>query len=112
VLLITIHSYRLSWFIKLIDYSTALTDIQKNLYKSILMKDLSAFDNGRKTSLMNSKLFIFSNTVELDAHFLFILFQVLMQLRKCCNHPYMFGKLWSQRPSFSETFILIIFRRH
>ncbi|ORY40113.1 hypothetical protein BCR33DRAFT_369891 [Rhizoclosmatium globosum] len=47
---------------------TPMTDLQKKLYKSILTKDMSAFDTGKKTALMN----------------------VLMQLRKCCNHPYLF----------------------
>ncbi|KAJ3031206.1 UNVERIFIED_CONTAM: Chromodomain-helicase-DNA-binding protein 1-like [Siphonaria sp. JEL0065] len=45
-----------------------MTDIQKKLYKSILTKDMTAFDSGKKTGLMN----------------------ILMQLRKCCNHPYLF----------------------
>ncbi|KAI9350261.1 chromodomain helicase DNA binding protein 1-like protein [Obelidium mucronatum] len=47
---------------------TPITDVQKSLYKSILTKDMSAFDTGKKTALMN----------------------ILMQLRKCCNHPYLF----------------------
>ncbi|KAJ3282090.1 Chromodomain-helicase-DNA-binding protein 1-like, partial [Blyttiomyces sp. JEL0837] len=45
-----------------------MTPLQQKIYKSILMKDIGAFDASRKTSLMN----------------------ILMQLRKCSNHPYMF----------------------
>ncbi|KAI9331296.1 SNF2 family N-terminal domain-containing protein [Zopfochytrium polystomum] len=45
-----------------------LTPLQRKLYRSILLKDASAFDSAKKTSLMN----------------------ILMQLRKCSNHPYMF----------------------
>ena len=48
---------------------TPISDIQKKIYKAILYKDLSAFgDAGKKTRLLN----------------------VLMQLRKCVNHPYLF----------------------
>ncbi|XP_065892694.1 chromodomain-helicase-DNA-binding protein 1-like isoform X2 [Dysidea avara] len=48
---------------------TGMTSLQKKLYKSILMRDTSVFgEAGSRTSLMN----------------------VLMQLRKCCNHPYLF----------------------
>ncbi|XP_060689684.1 chromodomain-helicase-DNA-binding protein 1-like isoform X1 [Hemiscyllium ocellatum] len=44
--------------------------LQKKYYKAILMKDLDAFDNemGKKTRLMN----------------------ILIQLRKCVDHPYLF----------------------
>ncbi|XP_064649880.1 chromodomain-helicase-DNA-binding protein 1-like [Lineus longissimus] len=51
-----------------------LSDLQKKYYKAILTKDLEAFDNDstshpvNRTSLMN----------------------ILMQLRKCVNHPYLF----------------------
>ncbi|XP_059177653.1 chromodomain-helicase-DNA-binding protein 1-like [Physella acuta] len=48
-----------------------LSPIQKKLYKAILTKDLSVFDNNSRpnqTSLMN----------------------ILMQLRKCVAHPYLF----------------------
>jgi superfamily II DNA/RNA helicase len=48
---------------------TSLSNVQKNLYKSILTKDLSAFgESGNKTRLLN----------------------VMSQLRKCINHPYLF----------------------
>lgn len=50
---------------------TGISDIQKKLYKAILKKDLASFDNqlsSSKTSLSN----------------------ILMQLRKCVNHPYIF----------------------
>ncbi|KAJ3068116.1 Chromodomain-helicase-DNA-binding protein 1-like [Podochytrium sp. JEL0797] len=47
---------------------TPMSDLQKTLYKSILTKNMAVFDTGRKTGLMN----------------------ILMQLRKCCNHPYLF----------------------
>lgn len=47
-----------------------LSDMQRDWYKSILKKDLSGLylDRGVKTTLLN----------------------VVMQLRKCCNHPYLF----------------------
>ncbi|RKO94060.1 SNF2 family N-terminal domain-containing protein, partial [Blyttiomyces helicus] len=45
-----------------------LTPLQANLYKSILAKDLSIFSKRQKTGLQN----------------------ILMQLRKCCLHPYLF----------------------
>ncbi|KAK6180019.1 hypothetical protein SNE40_012242 [Patella caerulea] len=49
-----------------------LSPLQKKLYKAILIKDLDVFDNSnpnvKSTSLMN----------------------ILMQLRKCVNHPYLF----------------------
>lgn len=47
-----------------------MSALQKKLYKAVLTKDLDAFaqDHGYKTRLMN----------------------ILMQLRKCCNHPYIF----------------------
>jgi len=50
---------------------TGMSDIQKKYYKAILMKDLDAFNSpggSMKTRLMN----------------------ILMQLRKCVNHPYLF----------------------
>ncbi|KAI1899825.1 hypothetical protein AGOR_G00065750 [Albula goreensis] len=47
-----------------------MSALQKKYYKAILMKDLDAFENeqGSKTRLLN----------------------ILMQLRKCVNHPYLF----------------------
>ncbi|XP_065055431.1 chromodomain-helicase-DNA-binding protein 1-like [Rhopilema esculentum] len=49
---------------------SGISSIQKKLYKAILTKDYAAFrsDGPKKTSLMN----------------------VLLQLRKCCSHPYIF----------------------
>lgn len=50
---------------------TGMTDLQKRYYKAILMKDLDAFNSASgfmKTRLMN----------------------ILIQLRKCINHPYLF----------------------
>ncbi|KAJ3406723.1 Chromodomain-helicase-DNA-binding protein 1-like [Chytriomyces hyalinus] len=47
---------------------TPMTPVQKSLYKSILTKDMSPFESGRRAGLMN----------------------ILMQLRKCGNHPYLF----------------------
>ncbi|KAJ3215196.1 Chromodomain-helicase-DNA-binding protein 1-like [Clydaea vesicula] len=47
---------------------TNLSSLQKKIYKGILMKDLSVFNEKKKLKLMN----------------------VLMQLRKCVNHPYLF----------------------
>ncbi|KAL4656875.1 chromodomain-helicase-DNA-binding protein 1-like isoform X2 [Arapaima gigas] len=47
-----------------------MSALQKRYYKAILMKDIDAFENeqGSKTRLLN----------------------ILMQLRKCVNHPYLF----------------------
>ncbi|XP_042190560.1 chromodomain-helicase-DNA-binding protein 1-like [Callorhinchus milii] len=47
-----------------------LSSLQKKYYKALLMKDLDAFENemGKKARLMN----------------------ILIQLRKCVNHPYLF----------------------
>ncbi|RMX56153.1 hypothetical protein pdam_00012086 [Pocillopora damicornis] len=50
---------------------TGMTDLQKRYYKAILLKDLDAFNSASgfmKTRLMN----------------------ILIQLRKCINHPYLF----------------------
>ncbi|PFX20700.1 Chromodomain-helicase-DNA-binding protein 1-like [Stylophora pistillata] len=50
---------------------TGMTDLQRRYYKAILMKDLEAFNSTSgfmKTRLMN----------------------ILIQLRKCINHPYLF----------------------
>ena len=45
------------------------TDLQKKIYRAVLHKDISVFgESGKKTRLLN----------------------VLMQLRKCVNHPYLF----------------------
>ncbi|KAI8837329.1 SNF2 family N-terminal domain-containing protein [Chytridium lagenaria] len=45
-----------------------LSSTQRKLYKSLLLKDPTVFSSSRTNSLMN----------------------VLMNLRKCCNHPYLF----------------------
>ncbi|KAF0982857.1 hypothetical protein FDP41_010836 [Naegleria fowleri] len=45
-----------------------LSKLQKEWYRSILTKDLNAIKGGEKVRLLN----------------------VVMQLRKCCNHPYLF----------------------
>ena len=48
---------------------TPLSPLQRRIYRAALMKDLgSVVANGTKTGLMN----------------------IAMELRKCCNHPYMF----------------------
>ncbi|KAJ8409865.1 hypothetical protein AAFF_G00209060 [Aldrovandia affinis] len=68
-----------------------MSALQKRYYKAILMKDLDAFQNeqGGKTRLLN----------------------ILMQLRKCVNHPYLFdGKspLIDKAPgNHEECFILV-----
>ncbi|KAL9649595.1 hypothetical protein ABK040_003272 [Willaertia magna] len=46
-----------------------MSKMQKEYYRSILTKDLNALKGGEKVRLLN----------------------VVMQLRKCCNHPYLFG---------------------
>lgn len=48
---------------------TKLTKMQKKYYKAILSKDRAALGKKNKRSLVN----------------------VIMSLRKCCNHPYMFA---------------------
>jgi SNF2 family DNA or RNA helicase len=47
---------------------TGISDVQKKLYKALLTKNMAAFENQSKIRLNN----------------------VLMQLRKCVNHPYLF----------------------
>lgn len=49
---------------------TGLSEVQKNLYKQILMREIDTVNgnNGSRTAILN----------------------IVMQLRKCCNHPYLF----------------------
>eukprot|EP00833_Pecoramyces_ruminatium_P011301 jgi/Orpsp1_1/1185333/evm.model.c7180000093316.1 len=47
---------------------TELSELQKRLYKAILLKDISAFTNNNTRSLHN----------------------IWVQLKKCVNHPYLF----------------------
>lgn len=55
---------------KYVNIYCPLSDMQRDWYKSILKKDLSGvyLDKGIKTTLLN----------------------IVMQLKKCCNHPYLF----------------------
>ena len=55
---------------RIINLYTSLTDMQRQWYKMILQRDLSPLPgyNEKKSMLMN----------------------VIMQLKKCCNHPYLF----------------------
>lgn len=46
-----------------------LTEMQKRYYKAIIQKDLEQLDRGADRSR---------------------LLNIVMQLRKCCNHPYLF----------------------
>ena len=48
-----------------------MSSLQKKLYKSLLLRDVDALDAGNKKN----------NTSVLN---------ILMQLRKCCGHPYLF----------------------
>ena len=49
---------------------TGMSTTQKNLYKQILLRDIDTINgtNGSRTAVLN----------------------IVMQLRKCCNHPYLF----------------------
>lgn len=49
---------------------TGMSIVQKNLYKQILLRDIDTINstNGSRTAVLN----------------------IVMQLRKCCNHPYLF----------------------
>lgn len=55
---------------KYVNIYCPLSDMQRDWYKSILKRDLSGvyLDKGIKTTLLN----------------------IVMQLKKCCNHPYLF----------------------
>lgn len=55
---------------KYVNLYCPLANLQRDWYKSILKKDLKGlyFDKGVKTALLN----------------------IVMQLKKCCNHPYLF----------------------
>lgn len=57
-----------------------MTTIQKGLYKSILTKNWNSFQNLQKSGLMNGKV------LREPVHG-----TVIMQLRKCTNHPYLFS---------------------
>lgn len=46
-----------------------ISDVQQKLYKSILCKDLAAFKDAKRSTTLNN---------------------ILMQLRKCVDHPYLF----------------------
>ena len=52
---------------------TGMSTMQKNLYKQILLRDIDTINgtNGSRTAVLN----------------------IVMQLRKCCNHPYLFPGL-------------------
>jgi len=54
---------------------TGMSAVQKNLYRSVLMRDIDTI-NGASTTNSNG-----SRTAILN---------IVMQLRKCCNHPYLF----------------------
>jgi SWI/SNF-related matrix-associated actin-dependent regulator of chromatin subfamily A member 5 len=54
---------------------TGMSTVQKNLYKQVLMRDIDTI-NGASMSNSNG-----SRTAILN---------IVMQLRKCCNHPYLF----------------------
>jgi SWI/SNF-related matrix-associated actin-dependent regulator of chromatin subfamily A member 5 len=50
---------------------TGMSVVQKALYKQILLRDIDTINggaNGSRTAVLN----------------------IVMQLRKCCNHPYLF----------------------
>lgn len=48
-----------------------LSEMQTELYRQLLKKDIKLVEAGAKTNLNN----------------------ILVQLRKCCNHPYLFDGL-------------------
>lgn len=47
-----------------------MSEVQRKVYKGVLMRDIDAVNgvNGNRTAILN----------------------IVMQLRKCCNHPYLF----------------------
>jgi SWI/SNF-related matrix-associated actin-dependent regulator of chromatin subfamily A member 5 len=57
---------------------TGMSVMQKNLYRQILLRDIDQI-NGAQTNNSNS-----SRTAVLN---------IVMQLRKCCNHPYLFPNI-------------------
>lgn len=51
---------------------TGMSEVQKNLYRQILLRDIDTLNGGGSSG---------SHTAVLN---------IVMQLRKCCNHPYLF----------------------
>ena len=54
---------------------TGMSAVQKNLYKSILMRDIDTINGASKSKSEASRTAVLN---------------IVMQLRKCCNHPYLF----------------------
>ncbi|KAK1668626.1 hypothetical protein QYE76_056785 [Lolium multiflorum] len=75
---------------KWVEVPCALTDSQRDLYINILEKNYSklnsAIQSGRKLSLNN----------------------VLMELRKCCNHPYLFPGLEVHQRAGEDVFLSLV----
>ncbi|CAM0883929.1 unnamed protein product [Alopecurus aequalis] len=75
---------------KWVEVPCALTDSQRDLYINILEKNYlklnSAIQYGRKLSLNN----------------------VLMELRKCCNHPYLFPGLEVKQHAGEDVFLSLV----
>ena len=52
-----------------------MSTIQKNLYRQVLLRDIDAINGASSTNSNGSRTAILN---------------IVMQLRKCCNHPYLF----------------------
>lgn len=54
---------------------TGMSTMQKNLYKQILMRDIDVINGATSSNSQQSRTAVLN---------------IVMQLRKCCNHPYLF----------------------
>ena len=54
---------------------TGMSAVQKNLYRQVLLRDIDTINGASATSSNGSRTAILN---------------IVMQLRKCCNHPYLF----------------------
>ena len=54
---------------------TGMTAVQKGVYKGILLRDMDALQTAVKSKSETSRTTVLN---------------IVMQLRKCCNHPYLF----------------------
>ncbi|KAJ1383554.1 SNF2 family N-terminal domain-containing protein, partial [Ochromonadaceae sp. CCMP2298] len=54
---------------------TGMSSVQKNLYRQVLLRDIDTINSASSTNSNGSRTAILN---------------IVMQLRKCCNHPYLF----------------------
>lgn len=59
---------------------TGMSTMQKNLYRQILLRDIDTINNASNSNSNSQQ----SRTAILN---------IVMQLRKCCNHPYLFPSM-------------------